>query len=533
MHESDIREGARVGEYVLEEKIGEGGFASVWKAVHHVWTDRVAAVKIPTHRGLIDQLRKEAQIQHDLETLDDAHIVKTLGLDASHEPPYFVMELVEGRTLRALLAGGETPALPTVLDWAEQILMALDHAHRAGVIHMDLKPENVLVTPEGVVKLMDFGLGYRPSPRESSLLLSGELKEGAEEIGGTLEYMAPEVRAGEGPDPRADLYAFGVILFEMLTGERPQPGDRPSQFNDLVPPGLDEIFEKCYARASRRFESVGPVLEAIRRLRRPASPASPPAGAPTDAPIASADPPPGMVLVPAGSFTMGKNAAGDSAPEHTRALDAFFLDTTPVTCRDFSAFVRDGGYENEAFWEGDWERVDAFKDAAGRPGPRAWSGGRYPSGRDRHPVTGVSFFEARAYARWAGKRLPAEAEWEKAARGDGHHDYPYGPRFDAKRCNTKESGAGDTTSVNRYARGASPFGVLDLSGNVLEWTASFFKPYPGNEDPNPAFGEFYRVLRGGAWYFKAEAARITVRHYLRPDLRLPYVGFRCARDLGA
>ncbi|MHC5037268.1 MAG: bifunctional serine/threonine-protein kinase/formylglycine-generating enzyme family protein [Planctomycetota bacterium] len=528
MGETKIGAGLRVGEYVLKEKIGQGGFGQIWKAVHHVWPDRLVAVKLPTNPRLIDQLRREAEIQYLLQKLDDRHIVKILGLDTAHDPPYFIMEFVEGESLRSLLAREARPDLEPILDRAEQILMALSHAHKAHVIHMDLKPENILVTPKGVLKLMDFGLGYRPNPQEVSILLSGALEESEEPQGGTLEYMAPEVRRGDPPDPRADLYAFGVILFEMLTGERPQPGDRPSDLNPAVPDRLDEAFSKCYARVEKRYNSAEEVLEEIRRMRTPTPEAAGPAEPGATAPRPEA--PSGMIFIPEGSFWLGEGESGDRSPAHSRFLEAFFLDANPVTHGEFLRFVRDGGYRDSGLWEAGWEKIDKFKDQTGKAGPRGWKQGTFPSGLDRHPVVGISVFEAQAFARWAGKRLPAEVEWEKAARGSTRNLYPWGMKFDKSFCNTKESGIGSTTAVGRYRRGASPFGVLDMAGNVLEWTANFYRGYPGNEEKNPYFGEFYRVLRGGCWYFKAEAARVTVRHYLRPELRLDYAGFRCAMD---
>jgi formylglycine-generating enzyme required for sulfatase activity len=521
-----IGPGTRIGEYILREKIGEGGFGSVWKAVHHVWEDRVAAVKVPTDPRLIDQLRREAEIQHALEKLDDEHILRTIGLDTSHDPPYFVMEYVPGESLRALLARKGRLGLDAVLEYAEQILLALAHAHGAGVIHRDLKPENVLVTAKGSLKIMDFGLGFRPE-KSGALLLSGDLEGAAEGAEGTLEYMAPEMRAGEPAAPGNDLYSFGVILFEMLAGERPQPGDRLADLNPAVPAALERIFEKCYTRAQKRYASAGEVLTDLRRLREPTAPA-----APRETPKNLLfGPPPGMVLVPAGSFTLGSDSPGeDRSPAHARFLEDFFVEATPVTNAAFLRFIREKGYEEPFFWAEGWDRVGQFLDSTGRPGPRSWARGMFPSGRDLHPVVGVSWFECCAYARWAGLRLPAEEEWEKAARGPSTNPYPWGADFDPKRCNTSESELRGTTPVSRYKKGASPFGVLDLSGNVLEWTASWFKPYPGHPGKDLRFGETYRVLRGGAWCYKAKAAEVTVRHFLRPELRVDHAGFRCAAD---
>ncbi|MHC4778324.1 MAG: SUMF1/EgtB/PvdO family nonheme iron enzyme [Planctomycetota bacterium] len=528
MPSGKIGPGTRVGEYVLEEKLGEGGFSVVWKAIHHAWKDRVVAVKIPNEAGLTDELQREAEIQRGLEQLDDRHIVKTLGFDGTHDPPYFVMEFVEGRSLRTLMEEEKHLELPAVLDISSQILKALEHAHQAGVIHLDLKPENILVTPEEVVKLMDFGLGFRPRPEEESMLLSGELEEAREAMGGTLEYMAPEVRMGDAPDPRADLYAFGVILFELLTNERPQPGDLPSDLNGATPKRLDRIFEKCYARVEKRFKSASAILTKISKMRVPERASAAPRAAGPPGP--SKEAPLGMIFIPEGSLSMGEDVPGDRGPAHSRFVDAFFMDTRPVTNGHFRRFLLEGGYASEEHWEEGWEKIDKFVDTTGHHGPRGWSKGYPPSGGDRHPVVGVSWFEASAFARWASKRLPTEEEWERAARGNTIHPFPWGKNFDKNLCNTKESAVGGTTPAGRYTGGASPFGVLDMTGNVLEWTASYYGAYPGNEEENPYFGEFYRVLRGGAWYFKSDAARVTVRHYLRPDLRLDYAGFRCVRD---
>jgi len=239
-----------------------------------------------------------------------------------------------------------------------------------------------------------------------------------------------------------------------------------------------------------------------------------------------------MILLPAGSFVMGvADPASDAFPEHSRFLDDFYLDRTTVTNARFLDFVKDRGYSREKLWgEDGWSVVEKFIDATGLPGPRYWSDGKYPSGLEAHPVVGISFFEARAFCRWAGRRLPSEEEWEKGAAGPDGVPYPWGRTFDAKLCNTWESGRGATTRAGRYPKGASPYGLLDMAGNVLEWTRSFYGPYPGNETKNPHFGEIYRVLRGGAWYFKKGSALTTTRIIMRPALRWNYVGFRCAQD---
>ena len=237
-----------------------------------------------------------------------------------------------------------------------------------------------------------------------------------------------------------------------------------------------------------------------------------------------------MALVKAGQFTFGSDSDGaDCAPSQTRYLDDFWIDLLPVTNTDFQRFVKDGGYTDRSLWAEGFDAIETLLDSTGKQGPRFWGYGAPPPGRDSHPVTGVSFAEAAAYAAWAGKRLASEEEWEKAARGQSENPFPFGKKFDKRLCNTQENGYGTTTPAGKYRKGASHCGALDMAGNVLEWTSSFFAAYPGNAAQNPYFGEFYRALRGGAWYFNADAAKVWVRHFMRPELRLDYVGFRCAR----
>ncbi len=549
----EIGPGTRVSEYVIEAKIGEGGFGTVWKAVHHLWKDRIAAVKIPHDRAALGQLMAEGLIQHELEKLDDVHIVKTLGIDAHADPPYLVMEYIEGKDLRTLLLEKGRLDPPAAHGYAMQILKALSHAHSRGIVHNDLKPENILVTRDGILKISDFGLALLPEAKTSPLFLSSGLgDEPGSKPAGTIEYMAPEQRAGVKKDPRADIYSFGVILFEMLTGERPQPGDRPADLVPGVPERLDSVFGRCFVRVEKRFAAVDEIIAALSDPApgpppshpAPAPPAPPTRESPKEEAAESArisrapvvpkqeDPRAGMVLVPAGEFLMGSgNPDSDGFPEHTVSLAGFRMDVIPVTNGRFLEFVRAGGYWDERFWDGlGRDDIDRLTDSTGKPGPKNWIEGKYPPGLEAHPVTGVSFFEASAFARFAGKRLPSEEEWEKAARGSAGLLYPWGDSFDAKLCNTSESGIGTTTKAGKYRAGRSPYGILDMAGNVLEWTSSWFLPYPGNDRKDPHFGEMYRVLRGGAWYFKKNSAETTMRFMMRPGLRWNYVGFRCAAD---
>jgi formylglycine-generating enzyme required for sulfatase activity len=221
-----------------------------------------------------------------------------------------------------------------------------------------------------------------------------------------------------------------------------------------------------------------------------------------------------MVLVPAGEFTMGSSNE-DERPPHAVFVEAFEMDQFEVVNDEFQRFVDETGYQTEGEQAG--EEDDWRAHAEGKP---------------RHPVVKVTFNDARAYCEWAGKRLPSEAEWEKAARGTEQLAYPWGNEWDPGRANAKESGYRGTTVAGSFPQGASPYGAMDMAGNVAEWTTDWFKAYPGGDFASPYFGERYRVIRGGGWFTEEELVRTAERSASSEDLRNDDVGFRCVRSVG-
>ncbi|QCX80550.1 Iron(II)-dependent oxidoreductase EgtB [Streptomyces sp. YIM 121038] len=263
---------------------------------------------------------------------------------------------------------------------------------------------------------------------------------------------------------------------------------------------------------------------------------------------------PDEVLVPGGTFTMGTStepwALDNERPAHQRLVPPFCLDTTPVTNAAYQRFIDDGGYEEPRWWhERGWEAVRKN----GLTAPLFWrrEGGQWlrrrfgrvePVPADE-PVVHVSWYEADAYARWAGRRLPTEAEWEKAARHRPEEDrsarYPWGDEDPAPRHANLGQRHLRPAPAGSYPAGESPLGIRQLMGDVWEWTASDFLPYPGfvafpyREYSEVFFGGDYKVLRGGAFSVDAVACRGTFRNWDHPVRRQIFSGFRTARDATA
>lgn len=265
-----LREGDRINNYLLESLTGAGSFGEVWRARHHMFQD-VVAIKVPTDAEYVRNLQREGVAVHGLR---HPNIVRAIDLDPYADPPYYIMEYVDGPSLRAVI-DKQGPRFPiaAAVTIMRGVLQALTVAHDAGVIHRDIKPANILLhqPPEDLtqitdraVKVTDFGLGRVGGTTTQSIMQSGSMTtEDGRSIAGTLAYMSPEQKEGGDLDGRSDLYACGIILFEMLTGERPQGGDWPGLVRTDVPSWLDEVFRKCYTRRDRRFACAKEMLDAL------------------------------------------------------------------------------------------------------------------------------------------------------------------------------------------------------------------------------------------------------------------------------
>jgi serine/threonine-protein kinase len=222
---------------------------------------------------------------------------------------------------------------------------------------------------------------------------------------------------------------------------------------------------------------------------------------------------PGMVYIPGGEFEMGSDRGDEyERPAHTQWIEPFFIDVDEVTCEAYSHFVKEKNYQS----------------------PPGWKGADYPAGSARKPVTGVTWYDALAYAKWAGKRLPTEAEWEYAARGSKGYRYPWGNEWKAGQANAEKTATG-LSDVGTF-KGASQFGLRDMSGNAWEWTSTTIEAYPGGKLDEAQLPkeprEEVKVIRGGCYLSSAEQATTTYRYAwpAKGKYSFAQTGFRCARD---
>jgi gamma-glutamyl hercynylcysteine S-oxide synthase len=270
-----------------------------------------------------------------------------------------------------------------------------------------------------------------------------------------------------------------------------------------------------------------------------------------------------MIWIPPGDVRLGQ--IGVAEPVNDVPVDGFYIDTYEVSNAKYKAFIDAGGYTTRSYWDPvGW----AWRVANNVTLPAHWTSGAYHGGgmpnSENFPANGVSWFEADAYCRWAGGRLPTEAEWERAAKGgcethgqpgwcDGADTptYPWGEVVDPRRANYATSGDpyegnGWTTPVGYYdgsnhhgefqtIDSPSPYGLYDMAGNVWEWCSTKAKSYPyaptdGRENPPAAWNECCRIVRGGSLYGDINVLRSADRSSIYPSYRYYFVGFRCVKD---
>jgi len=517
-----IAPGTRISVYRIGDVIAEGGMGVVYRAYDEALEREVALKCLHSNLSGDPDIRKrfarEAQI---LREYGHPNVVRVYDFVEQDYLLAMVMELVEGPSLVEHLGKwrGRMP-LTEISRVFQGVLEAVEAGHRKGVIHRDLKPENILITGTGDAlrpKIVDFGIAR---------ILEGTTYTMTGAFLGTCCYMSPEqVQQPHAADPRSDIYSLGVTLYQLCTGKLPFEGNHFAVMmahvnQEPVPPSrlrpdLSSELSRLILDALAKDPSQRPPSCSVFQERLAAAlPIHP-------APITISDFPKvvragaggEMVLIPEGVFGMGRK-------RRAVHLDAFYLDRVPVTNGEFARFLEITGYR------------PTDEDAA-RFVPQLLSG-KLSKREQEHPVVHVSWFDARAFAAWAGKRLPSEAEWEKAARGTDGRKYPWGRAQPSELLANFGNNAGGTLPVGSCPEGASPHGVWDLAGNVWEWCAdyddpAFYEDGPSNNPRNESTGQRL-VMRGGSYLFGPDALRTYARTSFEPHYRFAGGGFRCARS---
>ncbi|MFN7921977.1 MAG: bifunctional serine/threonine-protein kinase/formylglycine-generating enzyme family protein [Bryobacteraceae bacterium] len=551
---------SQIGRYQVTALLGEGGMGTVYRATDPQLR-REVAIKLIRREVVMDPSVRQ-RFDHEAIAagmLNHRGIVTVYDRGEENGQPFIVMELVEGRTLETLLPSGEM-TVPRVLSAIKQVAAALDYAHSRNVIHRDIKPPNIILERDGTAKIMDFGIA-RVESVGSSLTTAGMMA-------GSPHYVPPERYMSGAVSGYTDQWALAVTAYQALTGRTPfhadtwdnltyqichQPAPDPRQFRAELPEGAAAALTKALAkRPEERFPSCTAFAEALETgFAAPTATVTPQrsyrmplvAGAVVGLVLAAAvawftmkpgpvvveqkadpkvetksavsvEPPAGMVLVPAGEARLGEKA------DRVLTLPAFYIDKTEVSAGDFRRFCEQTG--------------------------RA-----VPSGmpESQMPAINVTWDDASAFAAWAGKRLPAALEWEKAARGASGQALPWGaaPRGDAANIPVDAASAAKAAAapVDGFASGAGPYGAVQMLGNVWEWTSTAAPaPPPAQLDryrrifqdlspPLSGSDTFYQV-RGGSFRYEMPldkwSALVWDFNPTPARARRNDVGFRCAKD---
>ncbi|MEO5568636.1 MAG: bifunctional serine/threonine-protein kinase/formylglycine-generating enzyme family protein [Gemmatimonadaceae bacterium] len=548
---SRLQDALGVG-YKVERPLGAGGFAVVY-LVRDLSLKRSLAVKVLspdliTSKTVLERFRREAET---VAQLSHPHIVPLHFIGQKEDLLYLAMACIDGGSVADRLEKEGPLPIADASRIISEVASALAHAHKRGVIHRDIKPQNVLLDGESGRSLVtDFGIART---NDSSLTATGMFV-------GTPTYLAPEQVTGEPSDHRADIYALGVMAYEILVGKPPFTGPTPTailmkrlagppepigSIRLDTPPELQGVVDACLAAdPEHRFQSASDVVAALggdptrtptipgaKVVTRPAKagqnrtpvylaiggalvialvtsmwalnrPRSAPA---TQAGVSAAADDSTMVAIPAGQYIIGNSTRGFAAPQHSVPLSAFRIDRNEVTVGEYSDFVTAG--------------------RAAAP----W-GSTMPDAK--LPVTRVGWGEAQSYCAWRhpdGGRLPKEQEWEAAARGPSGNRYPWGNDPKPGAAYTASFNAKAPTHVGVHESGATPSGIRDLIGNVWEWTSSPMTAYPGAPPLADSLATNYRVIRGGAFNTPDNIATTWLRGYIPPSTEPEFTGFRCAK----
>ncbi len=580
-----------LGDYTIVKQLGQGSLGETLLAQHRflkrAYTLKILPEDLAADPSFLARFEREVMA---LATLDHPHIVKMHNVSCAENRYFLVTDCILDERGEAMNLGqyvhskGGKLAEEEIFKIAKQIASALDYAHGKAsgdspFSHRGLKLTNILVGKKKdgpYVYLCDFGLSRIAGAASG---LTRTYKAVSETVGTDFSklsklhisflqsylFLAPEQKiASEGylADTKADTYAFGVLLYFLLMHKFPEgvfEFPKAAIYNwerllrgclqhdpDKRPASLLKALEEIASGAPIEEEeeapqplSLKPILKPS-EIARPEFDADPGAIFQTEHVVAKYQPQQQehkesepllteMVIIRAATYFRGSHHGGrDEMPRHAVDLPSFAIDIHPVTNEQFARFLDTMGGEK------DHNNNDIIRLRDSRI---KRSGGKLivESGYARHPVVGVSWYGAVAYAKWVGKRLPTEAEWEVAATGGLEEClYPTGKNIERAQANFFSS---DTTPVMSYP--SNGYGLYDVAGNVYEWCQDWYDYHyydTSAEEPDNPKGPgqgVYRILRGGCWKSLKEDLRCAHRHRNNPGTVNATYGFRCAADVTA
>ncbi len=557
----------QLGKYKFEQFLG-GGMSHVYKA-RDTLINRIVVVKILTDSGMHDEDTKKRFLREaqTAGAISHENIIRVYDFGEHEGRPYMVMEYLQGNDLRASIQKAQLPGVLEKLRVLVQLARGMKHIHGLGIIHRDLKPDNVFMSDTGEVKLMDFGIA---KTKDLSITRTGYTL-------GTPYYMAPEQVMSKDVGDRADIYAYGIVMFELFTGVKPfraenvhevffkilnEPLDATPLVEANVPTHVVELIKRCTEKdQAKRPENFGIIIqeletvlktmetgdvETITQLTKPRT------EIPKIAWIGGAAAL-GLIilllifnLIPRGENKNDAKKQGQATAvveipaqiqtstgemllvqegdflfgenNEKRAQKAFYIDKHEVTNEIYKKFAMERG----------WPLPEKFPD---------------DDASKKLPVVNVSFDDAREFATWAGKRIPYAVEWEKAARGGMGRTYPWGyehlPELAVVADNPKLPNLKGPQPVGSWANSDSIYKALDLAGNVFEWVDERTKPsapaitnFSKLMKPPPTEKDLWVQIRGGS-FSRPLDQKVSVQFASIPAaFKSNDIGIRCVTDVG-
>jgi serine/threonine protein kinase len=509
-------------DYEILDYLGGGGLSKIYKVRQNFFGDS-RTLKIMDVDYLSKMFEKTGveDINKKLENIKE-RFVKEAGIleQISHpniarmyeigfvkdeqrqiEIPYLIMEFIDGITLGDMLRKEPPLDFERILEISGDILPALHEIHKANILHRDIKPANIMIERNGKAKLIDFGLAEAVSDDPSTV---------GSDIMGTPAYIAPEIISrSKNPGPVSDIYSFGVVLYEMVSGEKPFEGGNQleliydqlsfsvpnlTKINPKAPPGIREIIKKAMAvDPDERYQSAGELLTALRNLKEDSKNRARKKLyrylAASFIIIAAAlyfiinhleeknflngKPEEVQIVYKKGTKKMAQNKHNAWEADFGDGIimvyipdkpSGYWMGKTEVTVSQYLDFVKETG-SNEPEWR---EKDSPFNLETGKDN-------YYRDQVDNDfPVVGISFNNAKVYCQWLSEKtglnfkLPTEAQWQRAAQGTDHRPYPWGNAVPNSNLANFGSRYGKTTQVESFPDGASYYGLLDMAGNVEE-----------------------------------------------------------------